>query len=80
MKDSRMTLRPLIVCTRLSLACPDRRLENDLVLPVVIPELELVHVQWQVLGADLMERAHDAALHNGPETFNGEPPQQRIHP
>lgn len=41
--------------------------EDDAVVPVVVAELELGHVEWQVLGAGLVEGAHDPALDEGPE-------------
>lgn len=34
-------------------------------------ELEFIGVKLQILFADLVERAHNAALHHGPEAFNG---------
>ncbi len=45
------------------------------VIPVVVPELKLRDVQRHVLGADLVERANNAALHQRPETFN----RVRVH-
>jgi hypothetical protein len=53
------------------LATIDRRAENVIVKAIVIPKLELCNVKWQVFGANLVERAHDAALENAPEAFNG---------
>ncbi len=47
-----------------------RRTENVGIVPVVITELKLRHVQRQVLGGDLVERAHDAALDEGLEAVN----------
>src|SRR5262249_54403878 len=38
-------------------ASPDRLSEDVVVLAVVVPELELRHVQRQILAADLVERA-----------------------
>src|SRR5437879_4137542 len=52
------------------LACPDRCSENIRVLPIVVPELELIDVQREIFGADLMERSDDAALHQRPEAFD----------
>lgn len=45
--------------------------ENVGVLPVVIPERELSHVERQVFSTDLVERPHDAALQERPEPING---------
>ena len=45
--------------------------EDVRVIPVVVPELELGDVQRQILCADLVERAHDAAFHEAPEAVNG---------
>ena len=46
------------------------RSENVHVLSVVVTELELGNVERHILGADLVERADHAALHQGPETLN----------
>ena len=40
-----------------------RRAEDVRVHPVVVPELELVHIEWEILLADLVERADDSSLH-----------------
>ena len=45
--------------------------EDVLVEPVVIAELELSHVQRQILTAHFMERTHHATFQDGPEAFNG---------
>ena len=34
-------------------------------------ETQLVHVQRQILLADLVERAYDPTLHDRPESFEG---------
>jgi hypothetical protein len=44
--------------------------KNIRVHPVVIPELKFRNVQRHVLGADLVKRADNAALHQRLETFN----------
>ena len=53
-----------------SLALADRSPEDVVVLAIVVPELELRNVQREVLAADFVERPHDAALEDAPETFN----------
>jgi hypothetical protein len=40
------------------------------VVSVVVAELELGDVQWQIFGADLVKFADHAALENRPEAFN----------
>jgi hypothetical protein len=37
---------------------------------VVITELKFGDVEWQILGADLVERADHAAFENAPKTLN----------
>lgn len=54
-----------------SLARLDRRAENVRVLAVVVSKLELGNVERQILFADLVERAHHAALDDRPEAFDG---------
>lgn len=49
----------------------DCRTENIRVCPIVISELELVDIQREILRTDFVERADDAALHDGPEAFDG---------
>ena len=51
----------------LHLASPNRGAEDIRILPVVVAEPELGDVQRQVIGADLVERANDAALNQRPE-------------
>jgi hypothetical protein len=46
------------------------RSENVRVFPVVIPELELGHIERHVFAADLVERADHAALEDRPKAFN----------
>lgn len=48
----------------------NRRSENILVEPIVIPELELRNVEWHVFAAYLVERTDDAALEDAPKAFN----------
>jgi len=36
------------------------------IVAVVIPELKFLDVQWHIFGADLVERADHAALHQRP--------------
>lgn len=47
-----------------------RGTENVVIAPVVIPELKFRDVQRQILAADLVEAAHDAALQQRPEAIN----------
>lgn len=54
-----------------SLACGNCSAENVIVPAVVVTELELSDVQRKILFADLVERSHDAALHERPKTFDG---------
>jgi hypothetical protein len=44
--------------------------EEELVVPVVEPELHLVKVGGQVLRADLVIAADDPALEEGPDTLH----------
>jgi hypothetical protein len=46
------------------------RSENVVIHPVVIAELKLSDVQWEIFRADFVERSDDTALHNRPEPFN----------
>lgn len=39
-------------------------------MPVVVSELEFFNVEREVLGADLLERAHAPALNEGQEPLN----------
>jgi hypothetical protein len=48
----------------------ESRSENIRVLPVVIAELELGHIQRHVFAADLVEGAHHASLEDRPEALN----------
>lgn len=43
-------------------ARPNRRTENISVHPVIVPELEFIDVQRQILLADLVECADNAAV------------------
>ena len=52
-------------------ASPNRLAEDVVILPVVVSELEFRNVERQVFSAHLVERAHDAALDERPETING---------
>ena len=52
------------------LAPTNRDPKNISVLPIVISELKLRNVQRQILIADFVERADNAALKDRPETFN----------
>ena len=51
------------------LAASNRSIENIIVKAVVIAELKLRNVKWQALGADLVERADDAALKDRAESL-----------
>jgi hypothetical protein len=44
--------------------------ENVLVVPIVIPELELGNVEGEILLGDVMERAENAAIQERPEAVN----------
>jgi hypothetical protein len=57
--------------TALILAPLNRSSENIIIHPIVIAELEFRNVQRQVLMADLVEAAHDAALQERPKAVNG---------
>jgi hypothetical protein len=52
------------------LASADRFAEDVGVAAIVVAELELCHVQRQVLGADFRECADNTTLDDGPEAFN----------
>jgi hypothetical protein len=54
----------------LLLASLNRRSENVIVKAIVIPKLELCNVQWQVFGANFVERADTPTLEDTPETLN----------
>src|SRR5262249_16685613 len=45
--------------------------EDVVLFSVVVSELELRNIEWQVLAADLMESADHAALNQGPEALDG---------
>lgn len=49
----------------------ERVVEHARIAAVVVPERELVEVERQVLLADVMEAAHDAAFQQRPEAVNG---------
>src|SRR5438105_2495160 len=51
-------------------ASPDRLTEDVLILPVVVPELKFGDVERQILGADLVEGADNAAFENRPEALD----------
>ena len=51
-------------------ACCYDALEHIGVLPVVVPEGELVEVEREVVFRDVMERPHDATLNERPEAIN----------
>jgi hypothetical protein len=53
------------------LAFLNRRSENILIHPIVIPELELCHIQGHVFLADFVESADDATLEDRPKAFDG---------
>jgi hypothetical protein len=59
-----------VASDRASASCY-RSLKNLRVVPVIVTELKLRNVQRQVLFADLVEAAHDAALEEAPEALNG---------
>jgi hypothetical protein len=54
----------------MALASLNRRSENVIVTPIIVPELELRNVKWQVFPAYLVERADDATLEDAPEALN----------
>jgi hypothetical protein len=47
-----------------------RRSEDIGIRAIVVTELKLCHVKWQIFCADFVERADDAAFEYRPETFN----------
>ena len=49
----------------------DRHPANIFVLPIVVPELEFRNIERQILGRYLVERAHDPALQDRPESLDG---------
>jgi hypothetical protein len=49
----------------------NRRSKDVRVLPIVIAILELGNIEGEIFSADLVERADDAALDDGPEAFDG---------
>lgn len=48
----------------------NRRSEDVIVKPIIVPELELRNVGMQVLLADVVGCADDAALDDAPKTLN----------
>lgn len=52
------------------LASSDGFAEDIWIIPVVISELKLRDVQWQILCADLVESTDNAALEDRPEAFD----------
>lgn len=52
------------------LASVNRRSENIIVEPIVIFELTFRDIEWEILAADLVIAADDAALEDTPKTFN----------
>jgi hypothetical protein len=46
------------------------RSENIGIMPIIVAELELRNVERQILAADLVIAAHDAALNQRPKAFN----------
>ena len=48
----------------------DRLAEDAFIVAGIVPKLELGDVEWEVLRADLVERADNAALEDAPEAFN----------
>ncbi len=48
----------------------NRRAENVVVKAIIIPELKLCNVKWQVFAANLVERADDTSLEDAPKAFN----------
>ena len=51
----------------MSLRTGNRCAENVGVMPIIVAELKLGHVQRQILAADFVVAAHDAALNQRPE-------------
>ena len=47
------------------------RTKNIRIHPIVVSKFKLVDVQMQVFLADLVERADDPTLHDGPEPLDG---------
>lgn len=52
-------------------ASPNRVAEDIGIHAVIIPELKFGDVQMQILFADFVERPHDTAFQDRPETFDG---------
>ncbi len=50
---------------------PHRRPEDIRIVPIVIAELELSHIERKIFGGNLVVGADNAAFQNGPEAFNG---------
>ena len=57
-------------CFSVRLASLNRRSENVIVKPIIVPELELRNVKMQVFLADIVEGTDDAALDDAPEALN----------
>lgn len=53
------------------LAGPDGGSEDVGVGSVVVPELEFIDVERQVLRRDFVESSYDTALHNAPKALDG---------
>jgi hypothetical protein len=52
------------------LTSTNRRTEDVVVLPIIVPELKRHNIQRKVLGRDLMKVADDATLDQRPEAFD----------
>lgn len=66
-----LVIAPAVIWFLYQSTPPHRFAENVIVLAVVVPETELGDVERQILLADFVERAHHAALNQGPEAFDG---------
>ena len=60
----------LMLSTTLLSTAFNRRSENVVVEPIIVPELELRNVKMQILFADVVECANDTALEDRPKAFN----------
>src|SRR5258708_17638827 len=49
----------------------DCRREHVAVVAIVVAPLKFIHIEREIFLADFVERADDAALHDGPESLNG---------
>jgi hypothetical protein len=58
-----------VTSDRVSAACY-RGVENFRVMPIVVAELKFRDIEWQIFGADLVERADNTALEDRPKAID----------